>query len=72
MRHPRLLLVSGSQRKEIGDTVCVPHVAQAWTSDGIDFPPYLDQQIDEALNRVLRLASAFDAQVAPVDEPVTA
>ena len=45
----------------IGDTVCLRRADQAWTGDGYAFGPEADAQIDGALRRVLRLATAFAA-----------
>ncbi|MEY8878204.1 MAG: NADPH-dependent FMN reductase [Leptothrix sp. (in: b-proteobacteria)] len=43
----------------IGDAVCVAQADRAWTGDGDAFAPWLDAQIDAALQRVHRLASQF-------------
>jgi len=41
----------------IGDTISVPHAANAWTGDGFAFDDVLDEQINAALTRILRLAT---------------
>ena len=45
----------------IGDTVCIAQAAGSWTGDGFAFPEHLHQQIDAALERVVRLAADFAA-----------
>jgi NAD(P)H-dependent FMN reductase len=45
----------------IGDTICIAHAGSAWTGDGYAFPDPLHEQIDGALERVLRLATDFAA-----------
>jgi NAD(P)H-dependent FMN reductase len=45
----------------IGDTVSLAHAGSAWTGDGYAFADHLHEQIDGALERVLRLAAAFAA-----------
>jgi len=45
----------------VGDTVCIAHAGQAWAGDGFAFADPVHEQIDAALERVLRLAQAFEA-----------
>jgi NAD(P)H-dependent FMN reductase len=51
----------------IGDTVCIPHAGQAWTGDGYAFNDHQHEQIDGALERVLRLSADF-AAAAPFQQ----
>lgn len=45
----------------IGDTVCIAHAGQAWTGEAYAFADAVHEQIDGALERVLRLARAVSA-----------
>jgi hypothetical protein len=43
----------------IGDTITVPHAADAWTGDGYAFSDGFDTHVQEALGRILNLAAGF-------------
>lgn len=43
----------------IGDTISVPHASRAWTGDGYAFDDVVDDQVNSALARILRLATDF-------------
>jgi NAD(P)H-dependent FMN reductase len=49
----------------IGDTVCIAHADRSWTAEGYAFGTDANQQIDAALQRVLRLASSFASTGKP-------
>ena len=43
----------------IGDTIGIPHASHAWTGDGFAFDEVVDEQINAALTRIIRLATDF-------------
>lgn len=48
----------------IGDTITVAFAEQAWTGDGYLFDPFFDAQVDEATERIRRLAASFAIESA--------
>jgi chromate reductase len=53
----------------IGDTIGVPHAASAWTGDGYAFDDAVDDQINTALTRILRLATDYSRAAAMAMTP---
>lgn len=53
----------------MGDTVNLPHAAEAWTTEGFEFTPRMNGQVDDAIDRLLRLAAAFAVADAQPSQP---
>jgi len=42
----------------MGDSINVPHAAEAWTGTAFAFDPFFDAEIDGAIHQIVRLADA--------------